>query len=89
MDSYQDEVFRILKNPIRRNMLLELRDRDLTPGYFAFIYELSPSAITKHLKMLEQIHVITRYRQGKEIFCKINIWGLKAIKVDWLIKLLL
>lgn len=89
MDSYQTEIFRILKNARRRDILLELLERDVTPGYLALLYEISPPAVTKHLKMLEKARLITRYRKGKEVWCKINIWGLKAIKVDWLIKLLL
>ncbi len=89
MDSYQTEIFKVLKNTLRRNILLELLEQDLTPGYFALVYERSPAAITRHLKILEEARLITRHRQGTEILCRINIWGLKAIKVDWLIKLLL
>lgn len=89
MDDYQQSLYKALNSSIRRSILLELQEHDQTPSYFAFIYELSPAAITKHLKILEEAKLIFRYRRGREVWCQINNWALKAMKVDWLIKLLL
>ncbi len=52
------------------------------------IYDLSPSAITKHLKILEQAQFISRYREGRKVMCRLNKRRVAAMKVDWLVKLL-
>lgn len=84
IESDQTKVFRALKNEIRRDMIHELINRDLSPGDFEAFYELSPAAITKHLKILEEAGFILRYREGKRTMCKLNTWRLKALKLDWL-----
>lgn len=89
METNQSLLFKALKSSVRRQILLELTLNDQPPGYFAFIYELSPAAITKHLKILEQAMLITRYRNGRERMCRLNKWGLAAMKVDWIVDLLL
>lgn len=84
----QDKLFMVLKNDVRRDMIKELLDRDLSPGDFELMYDLSPSAITKHLKILEQAHFVSRYREGRKVMCHLNKRRLVAMKVDWLVQLL-
>jgi len=88
-ESDQTRLFRVLKSTIRRQMIDELRDRDLSPGFFALVYDLSPSAVTKHLKIMERTGLITRYQEGRKRMCRLDKRQLQAMKVDWLIKLLL
>lgn len=88
LETDQDKLFKVVKSDIRRDMIKELLDRDLCPGDFELIYDLSPSAITKHLKILEQAQFISRYREGRKVMCRINKGRVKGMKVDWLVKLL-
>lgn len=83
MQSSQAHIYKVITSDIRRGMLVELVSRDLAPEDFALIFDLSPSAITRHLKILEKAGFISRYRRGRYIFCHLKATGSMLMKVDW------
>ena len=83
MKSSQDLIYQVITNDIRRAILRELIDNDLYPEDLSVIFELSPSAITKHLKILQNAGFISRHRQGKRILCRLKPQAHLLMKVDW------
>jgi len=58
-------VFRSLADPIRRDILHRVMDRELSVGELVEKYEVSFAAISKHLRVLEKSNLIHRRKEGK------------------------
>jgi DNA-binding transcriptional ArsR family regulator len=61
-----NSIFSSLSDPTRRDMLRRLIKRSFSIGELAKSYDLTFAAISKHLKVLERAHLITKQRRGKE-----------------------
>ncbi len=61
-----DIIFRSLADPTRRDILQRVAAEPLTIGEIAKSYNLTFAAISKHLKVLENAHLITKRKHGKE-----------------------
>ncbi len=64
-----DRVFQALSDSTRRNILLQIREQDLTVNDIASQFEISLPAVSKHLKVLEQAGLISRQKQGRKRLC--------------------
>jgi DNA-binding transcriptional ArsR family regulator len=58
-------VFSALADPIRRDMVARLADRDATVGDLAAEYPVSIQAVSKHLKVLEDAGLVSRSREAQ------------------------
>lgn len=58
-------VFSALGDPIRRDMVVRLCDRDATVTELAQPYDVSIQAVSKHLKVLEEAGLVTRSRDAQ------------------------
>jgi DNA-binding transcriptional ArsR family regulator len=65
-DTYLDNVFGSLANPIRRDMLQRLINAQYTVGQLAENYAMSLAAVAKHLHVLERAKLVVKQRRGKE-----------------------
>ncbi|HMI08951.1 MAG TPA: metalloregulator ArsR/SmtB family transcription factor [Candidatus Saccharimonadales bacterium] len=61
-----DTIFGSLADPTRRDILQRVATTPLTVGEIAKSYNLTFAAISKHLKVLENAHLITKRKRGKE-----------------------
>ncbi len=61
-----DSVFHSLADPIRRDILLRIKRRELSIGELAQKYDVSFAAISKHLKVLEKARLVSKRRDGKK-----------------------
>jgi DNA-binding transcriptional ArsR family regulator len=61
-----DSIFASLADPTRRDILRRVSDSELSVGEIAHPYDLTFSAVSKHLKVLEKAKLIIKRRQGKE-----------------------
>ena len=61
-----DSTFGALSDPTRRDILRRVSDAELSVGQLARFYDLTFSAISKHLKVLEKARLIIKRRNGKE-----------------------
>lgn len=66
-----DLVFGSLSDPTRRDILERLINGDLSVNQIARAYKISLAAISKHLKVLERAHLITKTRHGNEFVVKV------------------
>jgi DNA-binding transcriptional ArsR family regulator len=72
-----------LADPTRRAILEHLAEGEATVTELAEPFEMSLPAISKHLKVLERAHLITRSRDAQWRPCQLNPEPLKDL-ADWL-----
>jgi len=83
MESSQDRIYKAILSETRRAMLRELKGRDLYPEDLAVIFELAPSTVSYHLRILEDAGFLSRHRQGKYILCRLKPTGKMLLNLDW------
>jgi DNA-binding transcriptional ArsR family regulator len=72
-----------LADPTRRAILAQLAQGEATVTELAEPFEISLPAVSKHLKVLERAHLITRSRDAQWRPCRLNPEPLKDL-ADWL-----
>ncbi|MDX1435463.1 MAG: metalloregulator ArsR/SmtB family transcription factor [Anaerolineales bacterium] len=68
-----DEVFSALASPIRRGMLERLSQGWASVGELSEPYDVSPPAISKHLRILESAGLIERQKIGRVNYCRLIV----------------
>ena len=61
-------IFKVLADPQRREILLLLREGRLNAGEIAQRTGIAPNALSYHLKLLKTCGLITSRREGKEVY---------------------
>lgn len=74
--------FRALGDPTRRQILMELGREDLTITEVVERFDLTRTAVRKHLTILEEGNLITVTPRGKERVTQLNPGGLKST-AEW------
>jgi len=78
-----DRVFLALGHPVRRQILVRLVQGPATVTAIAEPFEMSLNAISKHLKVLENAHLIQRQVIGREHYCSAIPRSLEEVS-EWL-----
>lgn len=78
-----DHTFGALADPTRRAILVRLAQGEATVGELAKPFDISPPAISRHLKVLEDALLISNERDGKHRRCRLKPEALAAA-ADWL-----
>lgn len=65
-------TFKALSDPIRRKILMMLKEGDMTAGEIAERFDISKPSISHHLNTLKHAGMITDERQGQFIYYSIN-----------------
>jgi DNA-binding transcriptional ArsR family regulator len=71
-------VFSALADPTRRAILERLAQGDATVNQLAGPFAMSQQAVSKHLKVLERAHLITRTRTAQSRPCVLDAGRLDA-----------
>lgn len=66
------DTFKALADAQRRSVLELLKKGNKTAGEIAQELEISPAALSYHLKLLKQADLITEYKQKNFIYYEIN-----------------
>ncbi len=61
-----DAVAQALADPIRREILLLLRDRNVTAGAIAERFPVSRPAVSRHLRVLREAGLVRDDKRGRE-----------------------
>ena len=77
-----DAAFHALAHPARRAMLAMLARGDRTVGELAAPFDVSLAASSKHVKVLEDAHLVVRRVEGRTHTCSLNPEPLRQV-VDW------
>ncbi len=82
-----DEVFRALADPTRRSLLDQLYESDgQTLSALEARVPMTRFGVMKHLKVLEQAHLVTTRRQGREKLHFLNPVPIRLIHDRWVSK---
>jgi DNA-binding transcriptional ArsR family regulator len=77
------QIFAALADPTRRAIVARLAKGDATVGELAGPFKISPPAISRHLKVLEEASLITNQRQGKHRRCHLKPEALTGAE-EWI-----
>jgi DNA-binding transcriptional ArsR family regulator len=82
--TYSKEIaFQALADPTRRAVLDLLRHGGRPAGHIARSFPISRPAISKHLRLLRQAHLVQERREGRQRIYELNAAPLKAVDT-WL-----
>jgi DNA-binding transcriptional ArsR family regulator/uncharacterized protein YndB with AHSA1/START domain len=80
-----DDVFRALSDPSRRSLLDSLnRHNGQTLNELCGGLEMARQSVSKHLAVLEEAHLVTTVRRGREKFHFLNAAPINAIADRWI-----
>ena len=72
-------VFKVLSDAQRREILEMLKEGDLSAGEIAEKLEITPAALSYHLKLLKEAELVKEYRKGNFIYYELNTSVLQDI----------
>ena len=80
-----DDVFRALADPSRRQLLDDLRRRDgQTLRELSAGLAMARQSVSKHLAVLEQANLVTTVRRGREKLHHLNVEPINALSERWI-----
>lgn len=82
-----NSLFKALNDPTRRKILDLLKERDLTAGEIAEVFEISKPSISHHLDILKQAGLVSTERDGQFITYSLDTTVLEEA-TQWLFNLL-
>ena len=66
------ETFKALSDPVRREMLMMLRDGKKTAGEIAAHFQMTGATVSYHLSQLKKAELILEERQKNFIYYRLN-----------------
>ena len=66
------DTLKILSDPVRREILLLLREGRKNAGQIADAVKMTPAAVSYHLKLLKQADFILEYREKNFLWYDLN-----------------
>lgn len=75
-------AFRALADPTRREILVLLTNRDMTVSEVCSRFEITRTAVKKHLTILEEGGLVTAWPQGRDRINRLSPEPLQAVS-DW------
>jgi DNA-binding transcriptional ArsR family regulator len=67
------DVFSALSNPVRRDILVLLRDGDRTAGEIAAHFKLAKPTLSGHFNVLKEAGLVLTERRGTQILYSLNL----------------
>ncbi|MBA3648299.1 MAG: winged helix-turn-helix transcriptional regulator [Chitinophagales bacterium] len=77
------DVFQAISDPTRRSILSLLATQAMTPNAIAGHFHSTRQAISKHIKILAECHLVKQKPSGREIYYHFNPKKMKEID-KWL-----
>ncbi|MBE5927031.1 MAG: winged helix-turn-helix transcriptional regulator [Lachnospiraceae bacterium] len=66
------ETFKVLSDEQRRQILTMLKDGRMSAGEIAEKLDITPAALSYHLKLLKKSDMVMEYKQKNYIFYELN-----------------
>lgn len=82
-DSHIHDVFRGVADPSRRRIMEELMNSDMSIAQITSIMPISRTAVNKHLKILLDSGLVSRFRSGRESRFTLQYHQLSRI-LEWI-----
>ena len=77
------ETFKALSDPVRREILVLLKNGRLSAGEIAGHFDMTQATVSYHLKILKKADVVRETREKNFIFYELNLTVVEEIMV-WL-----
>lgn len=77
------DVFQAIADPTRREIISMIANQTLNLNAIADGFEVSRSAISQHIKILEECGIVVIEKQGRERICYVQPKKIKEVD-DWL-----
>ncbi len=81
-----NHVFKALNDPIRREILELLKEKDMNAGEIADHFHITKPSISHHLDLLRQANLVSSEKNGQFIIYSLNQTVLEEI-IQWLMKI--
>jgi DNA-binding transcriptional ArsR family regulator len=78
MDIRRD-VFQAIADPTRRSIISLLSKQPMNAGTIAVEFEMSRSAISQHIKILQECGLVVIHQQGRERYCTLQFDKLREV----------
>lgn len=80
------EVFKALSDPTRREILMMLRQGDLSAGEISERFPISKPSISHHLSQLKQAQLVSDVRRGQNIYYSLETTAFQDM-LAWMMSL--
>lgn len=77
------DVFQAIADPTRRAILTLIALQAMTPNALAEHFDTSRQAVSKHIRILTECHLVKQEQTGREIHYQLNSKKMKEVD-DWL-----
>ena len=77
-------TFAALADPTRRAILARLTSGEASVKELAAPFEMTPPAVTKHLKLLEEVNLVATVKRGREKLHYLNPVPINEIYMRWI-----
>lgn len=83
-DEALSKVFAALADPLRRDIVARLASGDATVGELAAPYSVTPQAVSKHLRVLEDAGLVSRRReaQRRPVHLEADVFDLMTLWIE-------
>ena len=68
----ESNLFKVLSDRKRREILVMLRNGRMSAGEIAEALQITPAALSYHLRLLKSADLVMEYRQGNFVYYEIN-----------------
>lgn len=76
------DVFHAIAHPVRRAMLLDLKNGERSAGELAAPFEMTFGAVSQHLRLLEEARLVAVRREGRHRHYRLRPQPLRNV-VSW------
>ncbi len=77
------DVFQGLADPTRREIIVLLSRKPMTPNAVAEHFDSTRQAVSKHMRYLAECELVVQQQQGREIYYHLNATKMKEVD-KWL-----
>lgn len=74
-----DDIFHALSNSTRRNILVNLVEKDLTVNELAEKYDMTLQGVSKHIRVLVKSGLVSQSKRGRTRKCRVNYHQLDRV----------
>ena len=78
-----NKLFKALSDKTRRQILMMLKEEDLTAGKIAAEFDISKPSITHHLNILFEAELVSKERRGQYIYYSFNTTVMQEV-LGWI-----
>lgn len=80
------ETFKVLSDPVRREILMMLKEKPLSAGEIGKNFDMTGATISYHLNILKKADLVTETREKNFIYYDLNVSVVEEVML-WLSEL--